>query len=112
MSLYEEEEVKVVVRTYKGSTTGKLYIVRANGNEYPVENWYDEIIVPGWAKNDDCHAENIHPHGRLIDADAVTQKVWDNCKRAFGTEEVPEYSSLSIVLDYIDAAPTVIQASE
>ena len=49
-------------------------------------------------------------HGRLIDADAIMQNIRDNNKRAFGTEEVPTYSALSIVVDYIEAAPTVIPA--
>lgn len=53
MNFDTEEEVKIVVRTIKGSTVGRLYAVRTDGSAYPVENWYDEIIVPGWAKKSD-----------------------------------------------------------
>ena len=44
---------------------------------------------------------------RLIDADALVLRLDDAGKRAFGTDGIPECSSLSLVRDYVDTAPTV-----
>lgn len=50
----------------------------------------------------------IPPHGRLINADAVIAKLNETSKRIFGGDDIPECSSLSIVEDYIEDAPTII----
>lgn len=38
-----DEEVKIVVRPFNG--VGRLYAVTANGEAYPIQNWYDDIII-------------------------------------------------------------------
>jgi hypothetical protein len=47
------EEVKIVVRTSPDNSIGQLYVVRANGESYPILNSYDEIIVTEWVKPDE-----------------------------------------------------------
>lgn len=52
----------------------------------------------------------LTPHGRLIDADMIAAKLNETSKRVFGNNNVPEGSALSVVADYIEAAPTIIEA--
>lgn len=60
---------------------------------------------------DGCPLVLVPPHRRLGDLDAIMIKLNETSKRVFGNDSVPECSSLSIVADYIDAAPTIIPAS-
>lgn len=58
-----------------------------------------------------CPLAPVPPHGRLGDLDAIMTKLNETSKRVFGNDSVSECSSLSIVADYIEEAPTVIPAS-
>lgn len=44
---------------------------------------------------------------RLIDADAIIARLHENSKQAFGTDDIPECSAMSVVEDYVDSAPTI-----
>lgn len=59
-----------------------------------------------------CPLIHVPPHGRLGDLDAIMTKLNETSKRVFGNDSVPECSSLSIVADYIEAAPTIIPADK
>lgn len=67
--------------------------------------WYEFTLRPDEIKDrrhDDCPLVTVPPHGRLIDADALPNKdVYDQYWRGYG------YSQY-----VIDAAPTIIPASE
>ena len=61
---------------------------------------------------DYCPLVPLPKHGRLIDADGMIRKLIENGKRVFGSDNIPECSSLSIMRDYVESAPTVIEAEE
>lgn len=50
--------------------------------------------------------------GRLIDADEIIADLDEVSRRVFGDDDIPECSSLSVVRDYVEQAPTIIPASE
>lgn len=77
---------------------GKWYVVDTNA-ETSDGVWHEIVPVP-------------EPHGRLIDADLIMEKLSNSCKRVFGDDGIPECSGLSIVADYIESASTVIPASK
>ena len=95
--------------------------------EYYDENYYGDesnhrcpLIYKGYTSNnryekrrDDCPLGPVPPHGRLIDADLIMDKLKESCRTVFGDDDdIPECSGLSIVADYIESAPTIIPAEE
>lgn len=77
---------------------------------YAVVEFRDRDDYP--AKIETYQAVHVPPHGRVIDADAIMTKLNETSKRVFGNDSIPECSSLSIVADYIETAPTIIPASK
>jgi hypothetical protein len=87
------------------------------GNWKTIRIYYDGTCAePNWQGDckymQGCEAVPVPPHGKLIDADALIEKLRETGKRVFGSGGIPECSSLSIVGDYVESAPTIIPASE
>lgn len=53
----------------------------------------------------------VLPHGRLIDADAVIANLKATSEEVYGTDNIPAWSGLSKVVEYLTNAPTIIPAS-
>ena len=90
------------------------------GMEMPKEgSWIELRIFPdgqcflySWCGNDFDFMEHltaapVPPHGRLIDADALTDN-WDYASAALRPDDVRKV----VCLDDIDNAPTIIEAEE
>lgn len=96
--------MSVYIKGMEMPKEGDLIVIRPDGKAYYVsakpQNAYEGDAVP------------VPSHGRLIDADVIMTKLNETSRRVFGNDGVPECSALSIVADYIEAAPTIIPANE
>ena len=77
----------------------------------PGKDFWDSVLLE-FARHEDCPLINVPDHGRLIDADALIDKIAENMDKARKADNYDWWDKCTGAWDFIMPAPTIIPADK